>query len=95
MRKPAIALAALGLLSAVTTIAPQPALAHDWGHRGWGHEHHGGGAAIGLGILGGVLAGAAIASSQAYYAPPAYYYPAPSAYYSPYYYGYAGYGYYR
>ena len=94
MHKRVIAIAALGLLTAVTAVAPSPALAHDWGHRGWGHEHHGGGAAIGLGILGGILAGAAIASSEAYYAPPAYYYQPPTAYYPPYY-GYAGYGYYR
>jgi hypothetical protein len=65
------------------------------------------GAAIGLGVLGGVLAGAAIASSvpPAYGAappPPAYYYPPqpyPSDYYStpayypaqPYYYGWTPY----
>src|SRR5579883_2418146 len=62
---------------------------------------HGNGAAIALGILGGVIAGAAIASSQggyyyqpapAYYAPPAWY--APPAAYQPAPYGYAGYGYY-
>jgi hypothetical protein len=43
------------------------------------------GAAIGLGILGGTIAGAAIASSTppAYYVPPpAYYYP-PQGYYPP------------
>jgi hypothetical protein len=43
------------------------------------------GAAVGLGILGGAIAGAAIASSvpPAYYAPPpAYYYP-PQGYYVP------------
>jgi hypothetical protein len=37
------------------------------------------GAAIGLGILGGTIAGAAIASS----APPAYYVPPPGYYYPP------------
>ena len=42
---------------------------------------HGNGAAIALGILGGALAGAAIASSPGYAAPPAYYYPpAPPVY---------------
>ena len=62
------------------------------------------GAAIGLGILGGVLAGAAIAASAppVYAAPPSYYYPpqgyyynaAPSYYYAPQsYYGSAAYGY--
>jgi hypothetical protein len=45
----------------------------------------GAGAAIGLGILGGAIAGAAIASSPPptyYVAPPAYYYP-PQGYYVP------------
>jgi hypothetical protein len=37
------------------------------------------GAAVGLGILGGAIAGAAIASS----APPAYYVPPPAYYYPP------------
>jgi hypothetical protein len=48
------------------------------------HPRHGNGAGIALGIIGGILAGAAIASAAAppYYAPPpAYYYPyAPRAY---------------
>lgn len=48
------------------------------------YARHGDGAAIALGILGGALAGAAIASSAGpgyYAAPPAYYYPyAPPAY---------------
>ena len=51
---------------------------------GTAYARHGDGAAIALGILGGALAGAAIASSTppGYYgAPPAYYYPyAPPAY---------------
>ena len=62
------------------------------------------GAAIGLGILGGVLAGAAIAATAppVYAAPPSYYYPqqgyyynsAPGYYYPPQtYYGPAAYGY--
>ena len=62
------------------------------------------GAAIGFGILGGVLAGAAIAATAppVYAAPPAYYYPqqgyyynsAPSYYYAPQsYYGSPAYGY--
>lgn len=66
------------------------------------------GAAIGLGILGGVVAGAAIASSTppvygapppAYYYPPSgyYYQPAPAYYGAPYYgpttYGYPQYNY--
>ncbi len=55
-----------------------------------GNGHGNAGAAIGLGILGGVIAGAAIASTipPAYGAPPpAYYYPQPGYYYSPSYYG--------
>jgi hypothetical protein len=51
---------------------------------GTAYAKHGHGAAIALGILGGALAGAAIASSAApgyYPAPPAYYYPyAPPVY---------------
>jgi hypothetical protein len=67
------------------------------------YARHGGGAAIALGIISTMLAGAAIASSQpAYAAPPAYYYqpqgydtaPAyygpPAGYYQP-----SPYGYYR
>ena len=71
--------------AAVSLTAAQPASAR-----------HGNGAAIALGILGGALAGAAIASGTApgyYAAPPAYYYPyaapaysvapAPAYYYAP------------
>lgn len=58
----------------VTTVAPNAAYAK-----------HGNGAGIALGILGGVLAGAAIASSQLGYAasPYSYYYQQPQVYYSP------------
>jgi hypothetical protein len=104
MRKPAVALAALGLLSVLTAVAPVTAEARDWDHgwnRGWQgeewREHRDNGPAIAFGVIGGILAGAAIASTQAY-APPAYYHP-PAYYYPPAYYGtpygYAGYGYYR
>jgi hypothetical protein len=55
---------------------------------GTAYARHGNGAGIALGILGGALAGAAIASATApgyYGAPPTYYYPqiysAPLAYY--------------
>jgi hypothetical protein len=71
--------------AAISLTAPQPAYAK-----------HGNGAAIALGILGGALAGAAIASAAApayYAAPPTYYYPyapqvysvapPPAAYYAP------------
>jgi hypothetical protein len=43
------------------------------------YARHGNGAAIALGILGGALAGAAIASAA-----PGYYYAAPPSYYYPY-----------
>ena len=56
--------------------------------QGTAYARHGNGTGIALGILGGALAGAAIASATApgyYGAPPAYYYPqiysAPPAYY--------------
>ena len=99
MRKIAAALAAVGFLSAITAVAPAPAEAHGWDHArdhdwrgGEWREHHDRGAAIALGIIGGIMTSAAIASQG--YAPPAYYYPPPAAYYgAPY--GYAGYGYYR
>jgi hypothetical protein len=62
---------------------------------GTANAKHGNGAAIALGIFGGALAGAAIASAAppAYAAPPGYYYPypppayvavpAPAYYYAP------------
>jgi len=84
MRKTALALATVGLISAFTAAAPA-AEAHQWnrGHRyDWNRHHHANGAAVGLGILGGILAGQALSSSY-HYAP----YGTP--------YGYAGYGYYR
>ena len=94
MRKSAIALAAVGLLSAITAAAPAPAEAHGW-DRGWRgeewREHRNSGAAVAFGIIGGILAGAAIASAHEY--GPSAYYPPAAAYYAPY--GYAGYGYYR
>jgi len=91
MRKSAVALAALGLLSAFTAVAPATAQARDWDHGRQGqewrdHDDHDRGPAIAFGIIGGILTGAAIASAHPY-APPTYYYGAP--------YGYAGYGYYR
>ena len=49
------------------------------------YARHGDGAGIALGIIGGMLAGAAIASSQpGYAAPPIYYYQQPAqVYYAP------------
>jgi len=81
------------ILAAVSlTAAPGTVFARDWhggGHWGgghWGgHHHHGGGAGIALGLLGGAPAGAAIASAaNPYYAPYSYSYG----------YGYPSYGYY-
>ena len=102
MRRTLITLTALGLITAAAAAAPTQAEARDWRHRGdQGHQwrgHNNSGAAVALGIFG-ALAGAAIASSQAYAAP--HYYQQASPYYStPGYaystpYGYAGYGYYR
>jgi hypothetical protein len=66
-----------GAVAGLTLMTP-PTTAHAGGI--------GTGAAIGLGVLGGVLAGAAIASTPPVYGPPpapAYYYPA-----QPYYEGY-------
>jgi len=91
-RSTALAGAAVAGLALGT--APTPASAHGPNT----------GAAIGLGILGGVIAGAAIAAATtppAYAAPPAYYYPpqgyynySPNYYYPPQpYYSYSGYGY--
>ena len=81
------------LAALMLTTAPTPARAGGPGV----------GAAIGLSILGGVIAGAAVASQQPYYAPPPYYYPpqyyyqpAPGYYSAPWpYYGPSPYGYYQ
>ena len=92
-RSTALAGAAVAALTLGTV--PTPALAHGPNT----------GAAIGLGILGGVIAGAAIAAATtppAYAAPPTYYYPPQGYYYNPSasyyyppqpYYSYSGYGY--
>ena len=72
------------LLGAASLVAVPAAQAHEWhggGHWHGGGYHHGWGGGAALGILGGALAGAAIASSPYYYG---YAYP---------HYGY-GYGYY-
>lgn len=88
------------VLGTVSLAAAPAAQARDWhgggGHwrGGGGHFHHGGfgGAAIGLGLLGGALAGAAIASSPYYYGYSYPYYGYGNSY--PYYgYGYSPYGY--
>jgi len=71
----AVALTALVLGGAVAATSATPAAAQ-W-HRGYwggGYYHNGWwGPAIGLGILGGVVAGAAIASSGPGYGPGPYY----------------------
>jgi hypothetical protein len=76
---------ALGLGAAAATTTPADAQGV-WHHGYWGggYYHNGWwGPAVGLGILGGVVAGAAIASSGPYYGPGPYY----GAYGGP---GYAG-----
>lgn len=83
-----VALSAVLLGAGSLAVAPAAQAAWHGGHGGWhggGGWHHGGGwagPAIGFGLLGGALAGAAIANSPYYYG---YSYP---------YYGYAPYGYY-
>ena len=73
------------------TAAPGTAYARDW----HGHHHGGwGGGAVALGVLGGALAGAGVASAPPYYNPynPYYAYSAPYSYSYPQY-GYPQYGY--
>jgi hypothetical protein len=72
LKKTAVAaVAALALGAGVAATVTSPAAA-DWRHHGY---YHGGGwgPAVGLGILGGVIAGAAIANSGPYYGPGPYY----------------------
>lgn len=67
-----LAIATALVVALSVTASPNPAVARD------------NGAAIGLGILGGAVAGAAIASTVNPYPPaPAYYYPPAPAYYYP------------
>jgi hypothetical protein len=72
LKKTAIAaVAALTLGAGVAVSTTSPAEAY-WRH-GYYHNNGGWGPAVGLGILGGVIAGAAIANSGPYYGPgPAY-----------------------
>jgi hypothetical protein len=88
LKKTGRALALTTALVAAASLSAVPSAAYARGWHGSGHWHGGGrwaGPAVGLGILGGALAGAAIASSPYYYG---YGYP----YYSyPPYYGYYGY----
>jgi hypothetical protein len=86
MKRAGTLLAAAAVLGMSLSVVP--AQAHDW-HRGagWGggwHRHHNNGAAIAFGLIGGALAGAAIASANHAYA-----YPYGYSYSYPYY----GYGY--
>jgi len=77
----AVAALTIGAGVAVSTTAPAAAQ-EMWRHHGYyggggwhgGGWHHGGGwgPAIGLGILGGAIAGAAIANSGPYYGPGPY-----------------------
>lgn len=74
----------LSAFLAVATVAgslavTMPAAEAQYRHRG--HHHGHGGAAIGLGLLGGAIAGAAIANSGGYYGPGYGYYGAAPAYY--------------
>ena len=70
LKKTAVAaVAALALAGGVAVSTTSPAAAQ------YRHWHHGGGwgPAVGLGILGGAIAGAAIANSGPYYGPGPYY----------------------
>jgi hypothetical protein len=73
----AVAALALGGGVAVATTAPAEAYCGPHGCYGGGHWHRGGGwgwgPAVGLGIIGGAIAGAAIANSGPYYGPGPYY----------------------
>jgi hypothetical protein len=74
----AVAALALGAGVAVSTTAPAEAQA--WHQRGYygGHWRNGWwGPAIGLGILGGAIAGAAVANPGPYYGPGPAYGPGP------------------
>lgn len=86
----ALSAALVGALSLAAVPAAQARNWHGGGHWHGGGWHRGGGwggAAVGLGLLGGALAGAAIASSPYYYS---YSYPYYGYGYS-YPYGYYGY----
>lgn len=76
----------LSAFLAVATIAgslvtAMPAAQAQYYHGHHHHGHGGAGAAIGLGLLGGAIAGAAIANSGGYYGPGYGYYGAGPAYY--------------
>ncbi|MGL5167978.1 MAG: hypothetical protein ACRC9K_19000 [Afipia sp.] len=75
MKKIVLAVATAATLAVTALAAPAPA------------EARGGRIAVGLGILGGAIAGAAIANSGGYYGPGYGYYGGPGYGYAPAYYG--------
>lgn len=86
MRKVASLLCGAAVIS-MGLSAAVPAQARDWhrGHYWHGYHHRNNGAAIALGVIGGALAGAAVASGYPYYYSYSYPYSYPAyGYYYPY-----------
>ena len=84
LKKLTIAAASAAVLAA--TVVPSQAMAGGWHHGGY-HHHHGGGAWP-FALVGGLAAGALIASAandraDRYYARPVAYAPPPPVYYAP------------
>ncbi len=80
-------IAAAGAAILATAVAPTQAMARGWHHGGYHHGHHGGGAWP-FALVGGLAAGALIASAandrnDRYYGRPVAYAPPPQAYYAP------------
>lgn len=85
LKKLTIAAASVAVLA--TAAAPTAAMAGGWRHGGYHHGHHGG-SAWPFALVGGLAAGALIASAandrdDRYYAQPVAYAPPPPAYYAP------------
>ncbi len=80
-------IAAAGAAVVATAVVPSQAMARGW-HHGGHHGHHGGGGAWPFALVGGLAAGALIASAandrdDRYYGRPVAYAPPPQAYYAP------------
>jgi hypothetical protein len=89
VKKTGRALAILAAVAGTLSLTTPGAYARDWHGGGWGGYHRHDGGAVALGILGGALAGAAIAgATNPYY----YNYSYPYNYAYPYAYSYPYYG---
>ncbi len=80
-------IAAVGAAVLATAVVPAQAMAGGW-RGGYYHHHHHGGGAWPFALVGGLAAGALIASAandrnDRYYAQPVAYAPPPPAYYAP------------